>query len=211
MVGIGDDNWSEIYCEIKRLFKAKEFVIYSINGESDDVLIYDNHKNEPFNVIVIGGDKLARGLTLEGLLVSYFTRSSKTYDTLMQMGRWFGYRPGYVDLCRLFTTKELHGFFVDISRATEDLVRQIDYMCDVVKQSPYEFGLAVESNPDLLITSRTKLRRGKDMKRDFSAHLSQTRVIDIDPMQYDENFGAVEICCVLLVFLHQMKNFLMQK
>ena len=192
MVGIGDNTWTEIYCEIKRLVKAKEYAIYSINGESDDVLIYDNHKNEPFNVIVIGGDKLARGLTLEGLLVSYFTRSSKTYDTLMQMGRWFGYRPGYVDLCRLFTTKELHGFFVDISRATEDLVRQIDYMCDVVKQSPYEFGLAVESNPDLLITSRNKLRTGKDMKRDFSAHLSQTRVIDIDPMQYDENFDAAE-------------------
>jgi hypothetical protein len=192
MVGVKDNSWEDVYEEIRRLIKSKEFTIYSINGESDDVLIYDNHKNDPFNVIVIGGDKLARGLTLEGLLVSYFTRSSKTYDTLMQMGRWFGYRPGYIDLCRLFITKELHGFFVDISRATEDLVRQIDYMSDVVKQSPYEFGLAVESNPDLLITSRNKLRTGKDMKRDFSAHLSQTRVIDIDPMQYDENFEAVE-------------------
>jgi hypothetical protein len=192
MKDVPDFLWDDVYTEIRRYIKAKEFTIYSINGDSDDVLIYDSHKDEPFNVIVIGGDKLARGLTLEGLMVSYFTRSSNTYDTLMQMGRWFGYRPGYIDLCRLFATKELHGFFVDISRATEDLVKQINYMCDVVKQNPSVFGLGVESNPDLLITSRDKMRTGKEMKRDFSAHLSQTRMIDIDPDQYDENFNAVE-------------------
>ena len=192
MTDVKDFDWDTIWTEIRRFIRAKEYAVYSVNGDSDDVLIYDKHKGEPFNVIVIGGDKLARGLTLEGLLVSYFTRSSSTYDTLMQMGRWFGYRPGYIDLCRLYTTKELHGFFVDISRATEDLVRQINYMCDVVKQTPSEFGLGVESNPDLLITSKNKLRRGKEMKRDFSAHLSQTRVIDIDGNQYDDNFRAVE-------------------
>ncbi len=185
-------GWKEIWVEIRRYVRAKEYAIYSVNGDSDDVLIYDKHKGEPFNVIVIGGDKLARGLTLEGLLVSYFTRSSSTYDTLMQMGRWFGYRSGYIDLCRLYTTKELNGFFVDISRATEDLVRQINYMSDVVKQTPSEFGLGVESNPDLLITSKNKMRTGKEMRRDFSAHLSQTRVIDINPEQYDENFIATE-------------------
>jgi hypothetical protein len=185
-------EWSAVYQEIVRFIKAKEFTIYSINGDSSDTLIYENHKGEPFNVIVIGGDKLSRGLTLEGLIVSYFTRSSNTYDTLMQMGRWFGYRPGYLDLCRLYTTKVLYGYFVDISRATEDLVRQIDYMGNVVKQTPMEFGLGVESNPDLLITNRNKLRTGQKMKRDFSAHLSQTRILDIDAGQFNENFSAVE-------------------
>ena len=185
-------DWKSVYREIVRFVKAKEFVVYSINGDSSDTLIYEKHKGEAFNVIVVGGDKLARGLTLEGLIVSYFTRSSNTYDTLMQMGRWFGYRPGYLDLCRLYTTKILHGYFVDISRATEDLVRQIDYMGNIVKQTPMEFGLGVESNPDLLITSRNKMRTGKDMKRDFSAHLSQTRILDIDGKQFDENFKAVE-------------------
>lgn len=185
-------SWEEVFGEIKRLVKAKEVEIYSINGDSKDVLIYENHKNEPYNVIVIGGDKLARGLTLEGLTVSYFTRSSNTYDTLMQMGRWFGYRPGYLDLCRLYTTKELYGYFVDISRATEDLVRQIHTMSEVVGQTPKEFGLGVESNPDLLITARNKLRTGNEMKRDFSNHLSQTRIIDIDAEQYNANFCAVE-------------------
>ena len=192
MDGVAEHSWNVVYQEIIRFIKAKEFTIYSINGDSSDTLIYENHKGEPFNVIVIGGDKLARGLTLEGLIVSYFTRSSNTYDTLMQMGRWFGYRPGYLDLCRLYTTKVLHGYFVDISRATEDLVRQIDYMGNVVKQTPMEFGLGVESNPDLLITSRNKMRTGKDMKRDFSAHLSQTRILDVDSDQFNENFAAVE-------------------
>lgn len=192
MKDIPDLTWEDIYNEVKRFLKAKEYVIYSINGESSDTLIYENHKGEPFNVIVVGGDKLSRGLTLEGLLVSYFTRSSNTYDTLMQMGRWFGYRPGYLDICRLFTTKLLHRYFVDISRATEDLVRQIDYMSNVVKQTPMQFGLGVESNPDLLITSRNKMRTGKDMKRDFSAHLSQTRIIDINSRQFNDNFDAVE-------------------
>ena len=64
------------------------------------------------------GDKLSRGLTLEGLTVSYFTRSSNTYDTLMQMGRWFGFRPGYLDACRLFTTSTLYASFSHISMAT---------------------------------------------------------------------------------------------
>lgn len=192
VVGADDFSWGEVWNEIVRVVKAREIDIYSINGDSNDVLIYENHKDEPFNVIVIGGDKLARGLTLEGLSVSYFTRSSNTYDTLMQMGRWFGYRPGYLDLCRLYTTKELHGYFVDISRATEDLVRQIHTMSEVVGQTPMQFGLGVESNPDLLITSRNKMRTGKDMKRDFSAHLSQTRILDIDHNQFDENYMAVE-------------------
>jgi hypothetical protein len=192
MKNVPDFQWKDVYHEIQRLIRAKEYVIYSINGDSEDALIYEKHKGEPFNAIVIGGDKLSRGLTLEGLLVSYFTRSSNTYDTLMQMGRWFGYRPGYLDLCRLFTTKVLYGYFVDISRATEDLIRQINYMCDVVKQTPSQFGLAVESNPDLLITSRNKSRTGQEMKRDFSNHLSQTRILDINGDQYDENFSAVE-------------------
>ena len=46
-------------------------------------------------VIAIGGNTLSRGLTLEGLVCSYFERRSRNYDTLMQMGRWFGFRNGY--------------------------------------------------------------------------------------------------------------------
>ena len=186
-----DVDWSSIWAEIKRLIADKEISVYSVNGKSEDVLLYKNHEGAPFNVIVIGGDKLSRGLTLEGLTISYFTRSSNTYDTLMQMGRWFGFRPGYLDACRLFTTDSLYASFSHISMATEDLAAQFDFMNSVV-QTPRDFGLRVASHPTLEITSRNKMRTGQEFKRDFSCKLSQTRVFDIDGEQYDRNFEAVE-------------------
>lgn len=191
MDGCEDVSWDCIWTEIKRLIADKEISVYSVNGKSEDVLLYKNHEGKPFNVIVIGGDKLSRGLTLEGLTVSYFTRSSNTYDTLMQMGRWFGFRPGYLDACRLFTTPTLYASFSHISMATEDLAAQFDFMNSVV-QTPKDFGLRVASHPTLEITSRNKMRTGQEVKRDFSCKLSQTRVFDIDGDEYDRNFDAVE-------------------
>lgn len=184
-------EWPAIWEEIQRIVAKKEIKIYSVNGKSEDVLLYKNNEGKPFNVIVIGGDKLSRGLTLEGLTVSYFTRSSNTYDTLMQMGRWFGFRPGYLDACRLFTTPGLREFFAHISMATEDLASQFDFMNDV-DQTPADFGLRVASHPSLEITSKNKLKTGLEIKRDFSKKLSQTRVFDIDCGQYDRNFESVE-------------------
>lgn len=107
------------------------------------------------------------------------------------MGRWFGFRPGYLDACRLFTTDSLYASFSHISMATEDLAAQFDFMNSVV-QTPRDFGLRVASHPTLEITSRNKMRTGQEFKRDFSCKLSQTRVFDIDGEQYDRNFEAVE-------------------
>lgn len=191
MSGCNDISWDNIWAETRRLIEDKEISVYSVNGKSEDVLLYKSHEGKPFNVIVIGGDKLSRGLTLEGLTVSYFTRSSNTYDALMQMGRWFGFRPGYLDACRLFTTPMLYASFSHISMATEDLAAQFDFMNSVV-QTPKDFGLRVASHPTLEITARNKLRTGQEFKRDFSCKLSQTRVFDIDGEQYDRNFEAVE-------------------
>ena len=97
--------------------------VRKINGTAKDVLDYTDNEGTGLKVIAIGGDKLARGLTLEGLTTSYFLRASKMYDTLMQMGRWFGYRPGYLDLCRLYTTSELISWFGHIAEASEELRR----------------------------------------------------------------------------------------
>ena len=80
MSGCNDVSWDNIWAETRRLIEDKEISVYSVNGKSEDVLLYKSHEGKPFNVIVIGGDKLSRGLTLEGLTVSYFTRSSNTYD-----------------------------------------------------------------------------------------------------------------------------------
>ena len=80
------------------------------------------------SVIAVGGNKLSRGLTLEGLSVSYYLRASKTYDTLLQMGRWFGFRPGYEDLCRLYTTPALRNAYAEITAANDELRREFEEM-----------------------------------------------------------------------------------
>ena len=98
-------------------------------------MAYKEQEGEEYNVIAIGGDKFSRGLTLEGLSISYFTRESKYYDTLMQMGRWFGFRPKYADLCRVFVTEDIYRWFARIAFATDNLRDQISYMCDEKKKS----------------------------------------------------------------------------
>lgn len=92
-------TWEDI--EPHLVQAASAIQVKEFNGSARDVIDYESHSDTGLNVIAIGGDKLARGLTLEGLSVSYFLRSSRMYDTLMQMGRWFGYRPGFIDVCRL--------------------------------------------------------------------------------------------------------------
>ena len=101
-----------------------EIVIRVVNQKSKDSFDYDMHK-DGLRVIAIGGIGLSRGLTLEGLMVSYFFRNSIAYDTLMQMGRWFGYREGYLDLCRIWMTDEMQECYYAINRATEELRESI--------------------------------------------------------------------------------------
>lgn len=114
-------------------------------------------------VIAVGGNTLSRGLTLEGLSTSYFLRNSRAYDTLLQMGRWFGYRDGYGDLCRLWLTEEAEDWYGHITVATADLKRDFTRMVRR-KATPREFGLRVRTHPDtLLITARNKMASGMDV------------------------------------------------
>ena len=99
-----------------------------MNGTSGDALQYYDHRKEGLSVIAVGGNKLSRGLTLEGLTVSYYLRSSKMYDTLLQMGRWFGYRPGYEDLCRLYTTPASPRRLRRDHRSNDELRRDFEEM-----------------------------------------------------------------------------------
>lgn len=159
-----------------------------INGTAADVLDYRNHRNG-LTVIAIGGDKLSRGLTLEGLSVSYFLRASKMYDTLMQMGRWFGYRPGYVDLCRIYTTPELRSWYEFISVASEELRQEFDRMVEH-GSTPRDFGLRVRTHPDgLLITAVNKMKSGTRMQVSFSNSLSETTIFKKDSEVHRRNFS----------------------
>ena len=147
--------------------------VREINGRSGDVLDYYEEK-EGLSVIAVGGDKLSRGLTLEGLSISYFLRPSKMYDTLMQMGRWFGYRPGYPDLCRLFTTRELNEWFCHITKASEHLREEFDYMKSQ-GSTPDEYALRVQTHDGVLqITAANKMRRAVHMRLSFAGRLVET-------------------------------------
>ncbi len=144
-----------------------------INGLASDVLDYYD-RPEGLSVIAIGGDKLSRGLTLEGLSVSYYLRPSKMYDTLMQMGRWFGYRPGYTDLCRLYTTEELVSWYKHITVASEELRQEFDLMAQQ-GGTPKDYGLRVQTHPGgLLITAAGKMREGTKMRVSFDKTLAET-------------------------------------
>jgi hypothetical protein len=134
-----------------------------INGTAKDVLDYHVPRLEGLKVIAIGGDKLSRGLTLHGLSVSYFLRTTKMYDTLMQMGRWFGYRPGYLDLCRIWMPAELQTWFEHISEANEELRQEFDIMA-ARGGNPDKYGLKVRSHKVMTVTSAVKMRHATTMQ-----------------------------------------------
>lgn len=170
---IPDDNfsWNDV---LKVLPDVLEDIdVRMINGTAKDALDYEENKEKGLKVIAIGGDKLARGLTLEGLCTSYFLRASKMYDTLMQMGRWFGYRPGYLDLCRLYTSSDLVKWFQHISDAAAELREEFDLMANS-GATPREFGLKVQSHPELMVTSQIKMRSAKTLLLSYSGQLMQT-------------------------------------
>lgn len=161
-----------------------------MNGSANDVLDYDEYQ-EGASFIAIGGDKLSRGLTLEGLMVSYYLRASRMYDTLMQMGRWFGYRPGYVDLCRLYTSEELVTWYRYITLASEELRNELDYMA-ALKSSPEDYGLKVRTHSDgLLITAVNKMRNGTPLELSYSGSAVENVVFSKDNLTVEHNFNVV--------------------
>lgn len=165
--------------------------IRGINGDAGGTLDYSNNPNG-LNVIAVGGDKLSRGLTLEGLSISYYIRPANNYDTLLQMGRWFGYRPGYVDLCRLYTTQDIISWYEHITVANEELKKDFDFM-ELSHLTPAEYGLKVRTHPSgLNITATNKIRHGKKMKVSFSSHLTQTTIFDKDPKVCENNLSVTE-------------------
>jgi hypothetical protein len=168
-----------------------------INGKAKDVLDYATPGSKGLRVIAIGGDKLARGLTLEGLCTSYFVRTSKMYDTLMQMGRWFGYRPGYLDLCRLYTTEDLIDWFRHIADASEELRDEFEAMKDS-GATPKDYGLRVQSHPVLLVTSPLKMRTARDLQLSFSGEILETVAlhssVDILSRNLDATLRLLQTC-----------------
>lgn len=183
-------SWEEILAILPIILPDIE--VRMINGTAKDVLDYSEDRPKGLKVIAIGGDKLARGLTLEGLCVSYFVRTSKMYDTLMQMGRWFGYRPGYIDLCRLYTTADLTEWFGHIADASEELREEFDAMV-ASGATPDDYGLKVKSHPVLMVTSPLKMRTAESLFLSYSGSLVQTVAMHKDVGHLRSNLEATNL------------------
>ena len=165
--------------------------LYMVNSRSDEVLDYKMHEKEGHGLtaIAIGGLSLSRGLTIEGLCISYMYRNTRMYDTLMQMGRWFGFRPSYERLCRIHLSEDSINWYAHIADASEELRQQIRRMRQA-NLSPKQFGLYVKAHPDsLLITAPNKMRSGKPVKvnQNFSARLIESYILPVDSDSNQKN------------------------
>lgn len=156
-----EPDWSKIQTQLHDSIAATSVVI--VNKDSSDALEYPKEKrgSKGKSYIAVGGYALSRGLTLEGLTTTWFLRNTMMYDTLMQMGRWFGYRTGYEDLCRIWMPDEAIDWYSFIANATNELHEELKDM-EKSKATPKQFGLAVRSHPaSLLVTARNKMGSGQ--------------------------------------------------
>ncbi len=165
-----DRSFAQIEPHIDAFLAAGPRVL-TINSRSDDELDYERTPN--LKAILVGGNRLSRGLTLEGLVVSYFVRESPYFDTLLQMGRWFGFRRDYVDLTRLWTTGTLEAWFRDLARTEEELRREIR-LYSALGRSPLDFGPRIRAHADMMITARNKMGAARIIQPDYFGRLVQT-------------------------------------
>ena len=149
----------ESFDDIKEHFEkvVSKIKVFGVNAETGNNLDYSLYRENGLSAIVIGGHKLSRGLTLEGLSITYFARNSKAYDTLMQMCRWFGYRDGWKDVCKVYMPVESYDHYSFISGAINDLYLELERMRELGR-TPSDFGLKVKEHPGaLLVTARNRM------------------------------------------------------
>jgi hypothetical protein len=189
-------DWEEVKSALDGVFDHLH--LYVINSKSDEVLDYSKYEKEGvgLSAIAVGGLSLSRGLTIEGLTISYMYRNTKMYDTLMQMGRWFGYRPDFEDLCRVHLSRDSINWYSHIARAAEELTQQVKRMRrDGL--SPRQFGLYVLAHPDsLLVTAANKMRASEKVKlrQNFSGRILESYVVSTDRKVNDDNFSLIAKC-----------------
>lgn len=201
-------NWEKHYSQLEytwddivpALFVSMEKIQIKVVNSSRASEKLEYPKNESLRVIAIGGLALSRGLTLEGLIVSYFYRNTCTYDVLMQMGRWFGYRRGYEDLFRIWTHKASAEWYAEIAEATEKLKDDMFRMREL-GQKPREFGIRVRNNStELSITAYNKMRNATDEVEvsSYFGTMVETPYLHLSADAHKKNFESIkelaEVC-----------------
>jgi len=184
-------SWEKILEQLQSPKIVKEIQIHKVYGTNKDVLLYDYFEDTGLNVIAVGAIKLSRGLVLKNLSVSYFKRPAKQYDTLLQMGRWFGYRPKYLDLCRLFIDNILLDRFEKASWESEKLKADFKLMNDNYG-TPKEWGFKVRTyaeNDQLTPTSKNKMLSAIRRNITFDGKRAETTRWFIDKENIKKNIN----------------------
>ena len=198
-------TWNDIQPILYNSIKDIEIKVINSSTKNSDKLDYI--KNPSMRVITIGGMALSRGLTLEGLLITYFYRNTCNYDVLMQMGRWFGYRNGYENIFRVWTSEQSADYYLDIAKATEQLKNDMKNMFDN-NQKPKDFGIRVrKANSNLKITANNKMRNTKlvTKQKNYSSEVFETPYIYSDINIQKQNYD------VTIELLEDLKNSMKEK
>jgi Z1 domain len=171
-VGCPVHKFDELTPHIGKFMEAVE--VREINTAGGEVLDYEREPN--LKAIAVGGNKLSRGLTLEGLLVSYFARRSPQYDTLLQMARWYGYRSGYQDLTRIYSSGELLGWFADLALVEHRLREDLQVYEQMPGITPKDLGMRILRHPAMQITASMKQRATTitNISESYALQLEQT-------------------------------------
>ncbi|NBB12534.1 Z1 domain-containing protein [Pseudomonas sp. SLFW] len=177
-------SWDDVREVLQRAISSIEVRSVNMRGGGLD---YSKAPESGLHVIAVGGFALSRGLTLEGLAISYVLRNVGAADTLLQMGRWFGYRPGYAELCRIHATKDMLGDFREVSESVEELRDDLVRM-ERMGLTPDQFGLKVRQSPTgIAITAANKMRAAKPllMALDLSGrHLQAYELFNNDEINH---------------------------
>lgn len=160
-------------------------------------LAYPDSSNMPSPApafIVVGGATLSRGLTIEGLISTFFLRSVGQADTLMQMGRWFGYRKKYELLPRLWVTDKTRQQFVFLAALDQELRDEIQHM-DITGRSPADYGPKVKNSPKvsfIRITAKNRMQAATEAAMDYSGASNQTYLFDNNSTVLADNIRFTE-------------------
>lgn len=187
------ENYDDQYLTRKTFLEVRDLLVSAINGievkavntVERDILDYESGEKK---YIVIGGNKLSRGFTLEGLTINYFIRNTNYADTLLQMGRWFGYRPGYLDCCKLFTTSESFEKFDQVTWTIEELEEEFRKLSRD-KKKPKDYATKVLTHPGTLqITRPAILKNAITETWSFEDRLIQTTDLYITKKTIDSSW-----------------------
>lgn len=182
-------TWDQVRAQLPD--SSDKIQLITANGKTKADIDYDSYKETGFSVIAVGGDKLSRGLTLEGLSVSYFLRISRQYDSLLQMGRWFGYRRGFADLCRLYTTGDMEDWFRYVATAQSELRSQFFEM-SMQNATPKEFGLKVAVHDVLEVTAINKQRHAEIHQSSYAGEGKVQTVMFRDRITIERNADVTD-------------------